>query len=475
MTTPFPLTAKQRELVRQAARRLWMPTALRGLQPTDVCVMRLFFEHLGLDALWSAHKPFLLRELQKAARRRAQYSFPKTLPSLFRPDALCGARRLFVRAWLRGEQPAPLTFAASPAWDAFIVHIRRIAQTRKELSAAERSVPPKQPPPVSCPARYADFSRIRFTKAAFPAVSGYALPNPDAIPEILSQGLKNLHGAGLFHGHDPKARVWFVETMRTPNLWFIGDIHGNPTALESLLAYIDARDPEQADGVVFLGDLIDHGPFSAECLLRFFILAAQRPGRVLCLCGNHEAGLACHAGHFRSSVTPDEFCRWLEGDAFPARAALGHACLRLAASAPRALFLPHGVWAAHGGFPFRDQWDGLNARTALNREQCCRDFVWGRFRPDTPRRLVNRFCASAEYGFEDIAEWFAFLKNRFGLSMHTFIRGHDHIEEGACLHRIQERYAVVTCASMPPVGGCVRTGARGDVEIVRGTLAYSAY
>lgn len=67
----------------------------------------------------------------------------------------------------------------------------------------------------------------------------------------------------------------------------IGDIHGNVLPLDDLLGQI--RD-EVGDGdtVVFLGDYIDRGLNTRECVEA--ILAFQRDVKaaVICLCGNHE-------------------------------------------------------------------------------------------------------------------------------------------------------------------------------------------
>jgi serine/threonine protein phosphatase 1 len=69
-----------------------------------------------------------------------------------------------------------------------------------------------------------------------------------------------------------------------PNLYAIGDIHGQRAMLEELFR----RVPFQPDDeIVFIGDFIDRGPDSkgvVDCVLEFKL----RHPRTVCLRGNHE-------------------------------------------------------------------------------------------------------------------------------------------------------------------------------------------
>lgn len=73
-------------------------------------------------------------------------------------------------------------------------------------------------------------------------------------------------------------------------LYAIGDIHGRLDLLDGLLGQI-ARDEAARGGpageLIFLGDLIDRGPESAQVIDRLIALKAERPG-VRVLLGNHE-------------------------------------------------------------------------------------------------------------------------------------------------------------------------------------------
>lgn len=73
-------------------------------------------------------------------------------------------------------------------------------------------------------------------------------------------------------------------------VYAIGDVHGCLDELETLLTQIDADNDarEQAKvSLIFLGDLVDRGPASAQVVERVRRLSTERP-RVRCLTGNHE-------------------------------------------------------------------------------------------------------------------------------------------------------------------------------------------
>lgn len=63
----------------------------------------------------------------------------------------------------------------------------------------------------------------------------------------------------------------------------IGDVHGCLTALNTLL---DLVKPAADDTLVFLGDIVDRGPHTKECVDRVLELSARL--NVICLMGNHE-------------------------------------------------------------------------------------------------------------------------------------------------------------------------------------------
>ena len=68
-----------------------------------------------------------------------------------------------------------------------------------------------------------------------------------------------------------------------PRILAIGDVHGCDAALEALLAVVRVQ-PE--DTVVFLGDLMDHGPGSKEVMAK--LIELKRLCKVVYIMGNHE-------------------------------------------------------------------------------------------------------------------------------------------------------------------------------------------
>lgn len=68
-----------------------------------------------------------------------------------------------------------------------------------------------------------------------------------------------------------------------PRTIAIGDVHGCQTALATL---VDGLKLQSHDTVVFLGDVIDRGPGSADCIRQLIALGERC--RVECIQGNHE-------------------------------------------------------------------------------------------------------------------------------------------------------------------------------------------
>ena len=67
----------------------------------------------------------------------------------------------------------------------------------------------------------------------------------------------------------------------------VGDVHGNLRALEDLLGALRAQAAAD-DTIVFLGDYIDRGAHSRECVESLLAFSAGMPARIVFLMGNHE-------------------------------------------------------------------------------------------------------------------------------------------------------------------------------------------
>lgn len=86
----------------------------------------------------------------------------------------------------------------------------------------------------------------------------------------------------------------------TKRLFAIGDIHGCNAALRTLIAVIN---PQREDTVVVLGDVIDWGPDSRECVQQLIELSARC--NLVLVRGNHEEML------FASLESRSELRYWL--------------------------------------------------------------------------------------------------------------------------------------------------------------------
>ena len=81
----------------------------------------------------------------------------------------------------------------------------------------------------------------------------------------------------------------------------IGDIHGNVAALDDMLHQL-LDEAGTKDTIVFLGDYIDRGPDSKQCVDAILRFERETRAAVVCLLGNHEDWLLRTLGdHTRHS------------------------------------------------------------------------------------------------------------------------------------------------------------------------------
>jgi hypothetical protein len=219
------------------------------------------------------------------------------------------------------------------------------------------------------------------------------------------------------------------------NLWFVGDLHGDILALEAVLGYVDQvtmREKLPFPCVVFLGDLFDRMQYGYEVALRVLALVKDRPGQILWLAGNHDEALKLSetSGSFVSLVSPAEFADWLNGEATknPIAGRIGKGLARLGAALPRAVFLPDGLIAAHGGVPHTDLLARIETVGSLNAKECLQDFVWTRLHPRARQRVPNRNSKTCDLGILDFEAFCARAASVIGQPVARMVRGHDHVE-----------------------------------------------
>jgi diadenosine tetraphosphatase ApaH/serine/threonine PP2A family protein phosphatase len=66
----------------------------------------------------------------------------------------------------------------------------------------------------------------------------------------------------------------------------IGDLHGNMKSLLKIIKNIEQANPKY---VIFLGDIVDRGPYQLECLILILALKIKQPNKYIFLKGNHES------------------------------------------------------------------------------------------------------------------------------------------------------------------------------------------
>ena len=210
-------------------------------------------------------------------------------------------------------------------------------------------------------------------------------------------------------------------------VWFIGDIHGDLLALEAALHHIERSENGTAHSIVLLGDLVDDGEYGAAVFSRVLRLAMDKPSQVCLLAGNHDEAVTFESGSFRSCVSPADFADWLSVGADEQwRENLGRLFVATFASAPRAIIFPDGLIAAHAGFPHTDLHPTIRERRDLSAPQCLQDFVWTRA-SRAKRKLPNRSARGCQFGSEDFSEFCSAAGQVLGRSLHSMVRGHDHV------------------------------------------------
>jgi hypothetical protein len=234
-------------------------------------------------------------------------------------------------------------------------------------------------------------------------------------------------------------------------LWFIGDIHGDLLALDAALALIDReaeREGVHGARIVFLGDLFDDGGYGLEALLRVFELILERCQAVCVLAGNHDEALGYNGARFTATVSPSDFSDFLnENLAHEWIGRAGKLAVRIAANAPRALFFPDGLLAAHGGFPLTDLHERLRQTRDWNDPQCLADFVWTRAHPRARKKLPNRTSRGSQFGYEDFAAFCA-LSATLDRPVTHMVRGHDHVDERYELYPAYAATPVLTTVAL---------------------------
>jgi hypothetical protein len=284
---------------------------------------------------------------------------------------------------------------------------------------------------------------------------------PRIFEEAASQvrkGILPLLGWGL--GKDPVLHL--DESISAKPWYFIGDIHGDVLALHTLLSHVRKN---AGFHLCFLGDLVDRGPFSAECLALLLEFAMDHPKRVLWILGNHDeslrylyspttlASLAFAEAppqadrKFAASVEPAEFAQWLN-ESGTEREPIGRLFVEVCRGLPRAALFSDGLLATHGGVPLEDLWNDLVQRESLYQERALLDFTWVRL-CDQPSKKGWKLDATKRKSSSDFQMGVKDLENfqdrvKEWLPFHSIVRGHDHFETGHANLKNSKKIQVIT-------------------------------
>lgn len=373
---------------------------------------------------------------------------------------------------MRSDPPAPPPHADVPnggAPDASRGPGRPPAARSVDLAPAERvlavslgDAPPAAEPAPPAPAAVPP--AVEVTALEWEAVRRSV--DPDGVRARLPETVARLEalldqdgGPGFLFDADRAApddraiRVADADAGRP--LWFVGDLHGDLLALEAALALArpSPHDPDApAPRLVFLGDLFDDGGFGLEVVARVCELLAEDPAAVCVLAGNHDEALAWTGERFAAAASPSDFADGLNArldarGADDAAVRAGRLAVRLFARAPRALFLPDGLLAAHAGFPLVDLHAALEAAGDFNDPRALADFAWVRLHPKARRKLPNRASRGSQFGREDFDDFCA-LAARLGRPVTHMVRGHDHVEERWEVPPAYARHPVLTTVAL---------------------------
>jgi protein phosphatase len=195
----------------------------------------------------------------------------------------------------------------------------------------------------------------------------------------------------------------------------IGDIHGQITDLGRILVSFG---PPISQPYLFLGDLVDRGDFSLECITVVFLMKVIAPSQVFIIRGNHEFQNVCSDGGFLTQVI----------ESF-GTSEIYQAALTAFTWIPLAAIIDGGILCVHGGLSpdldFVQQIRCINRPVTDWSDELTEGLVWS-----DPDGRVASFERSAKrrIGFLFGAKPTCDFLTRNHLKM--LIRGHECVSDG---------------------------------------------
>lgn len=220
--------------------------------------------------------------------------------------------------------------------------------------------------------------------------------------------------------------------------YIFGDIHGQFYDLVSLIDLFDMR----YDTLLFLGDYVDRGFFSAEVYLYLMLLKSHYPDNIYLLRGNHECKRMTKYFTFKTE------CMYKYNLQIYERFLKSFMVLPIAAVVQEKAFCAHGGISPHLK-KIRDL-NYINRFKEIEYSGVFCDIFWADPHTFYNTRMGNvwefnqkRRC-SVQYNYQNVVE---FLENN---SLETIIRGHEVQESGYQIFKgYRGRPSVVTVFSAP--------------------------
>ncbi|KAI2799599.1 hypothetical protein BLOT_011505 [Blomia tropicalis] len=162
--------------------------------------------------------------------------------------------------------------------------------------------------------------------------------------------LSDMNERPIFFEQLEQLTNWIVPNLKAGHCvavsspaYVIGDIHGNLSDLLSLEMCLWRRIPIVDANMIFLGDMVDRGKWSVECVTYLICLKVLMPLKVTLLRGNHEVRKLQHHYTYRNE------CLSKYGEDYGIR--IWNLTNKIFDSLPLCAVIDRKVYCAHGGIP----------------------------------------------------------------------------------------------------------------------------
>ena len=285
-----------------------------------------------------------------------------------------------------------------------------------------------------------------------------------SIFNVLKNGIRSEETDKIFCGsllprEDPR-NIDFVERSNSPYntcmlfdydpenyaYYVVGDLHGD---IDSFIACVDAASKKTPLGkqtvLIILGDIIDRGGCSADCIAYLLLLALRKDKyhnnvKILFIKGDHDVALGIRENgclELTQRTNHSEFFDSINelGKRCSPNAALAYAFVRfLNTYCPSSAYFSNGVFFAHGAVPHTDLQMRFGLDLTLWSLPCAQDFEWGRLTLKKEKSVPYRGTKTLDVGLNAFCSFFDGIKSLATYQkmkpVTLFIHGHEHPYRG---------------------------------------------